>query len=189
MAILSKTYLATHPKGSEKAEFTISTIDPELPENPDGGPQRISITFIADTWMLALQAATNILTTEQYREGMAEAYIEQYAAEFGLPLQNKGDSQALITHARHMAQGAQWNTEVSELTLTHTKDGEDVETQAMMKIHAPNAAYAGKGLVAIGELVESGQISLQAIAVDVCTNALQDQYDEDDHAGSVLVVD
>lgn len=62
MRTLDKQYLATHPAGDEKAEFTLAATTPEgmLPLNPDGTRPQITVKVVAGTYSAALGTLSHL---------------------------------------------------------------------------------------------------------------------------------
>lgn len=163
MKTLDRNYLATHPEGDEKAEFSLSASVPrsmELPLNPDGTRPQITIDIKADTYLSALTALTTI-------------HEDNNALIMGLVMEALTEDEILSFDSLEEA-GPLIKERFAEVTvpfktwaITLTLDDDDIE----LAITAPSVQV---GLQALHYLTKPNTLTNTAIAM--CPEVSDDEY-------------
>lgn len=182
MRTLDQQYLATHPEGDEKANFTLTSLIPEhlVPLNPDGSRQKVSVKVLADTYLAGL---TLLDALREDPERILSAWLQEVLPPKELKkaakLMKRGvrseTAQAAVEeiHEKYLA----FETGASfELTVS----GKATKQAAELTITAPSVIIGVQGFVSATK-----PSSLQNAAIAFCPT-VEDEYDEDSE-NTVLV--
>lgn len=182
MRTLDKQYLATHPEGDDKAEFTLAATTPEgmLPLNPDGTRQQVTVNVVADTYFAALAALPNL------REDPARI-MGAWLGEILPPKEMKKaarlaklgiESKAAKTAGEAIHE--EYLTFTTGVRFELTVNGKTTEQEVELTIKAPSVLLGVKGFLSL-----TTPSSLQNAAIAFCPEI----PDEDgDYSGNEVLV-
>lgn len=182
MRTFDRQYLATHPLGDEKAEFTLSVNVPDsagVPLNPDGSKPQVTLKVTADTYQSALTLLVQMHEDHQELVGTwlgQQLSVRQYRK--AIKMADRGEKPAFVQEAADKIH-AKFLTFETSVAFTTEEDGVDTEHTVDLAITAPSVTVGMKGFIAL-----TRPHSLNELAITFCPELEGEEYG---YANEVMV--
>lgn len=174
MRTFDRQYLATHPLGDEKAEFTLSANVPDsagVPLNADGSKPQVTLKVTADTYQSALTLLIQLHGDHQELVGTwlsQQLSVRQYRK--AVKMADRGEKPAFVQEAADRIHTKFLTFETSAVFKTE-EDGVMKEHTVDLAITAPSVTVGMKGFVSL-----TRPHNLNELAITFCPELEGDEY-------------